>query len=191
MKATHYYPFSVLCIFLCFTGCKNTRYLTEAYIKNNIEQHIPGNQSHIRTFSIYQGFSIANKKSSAYIEFTGLKYNKTKQLVVGADYYYMVRNNLKTQISVLREPGYVVLELNDCLNILNSYTSLQEKLSGDLPIPNEEIYYDYSVSPDMFISFRKAIGYRGKRNIDVWISGDKYTIKTRKFIMKLKRFINY
>jgi len=64
------------------TSCENTRYTTEWFIKNKLEQHSVGETSTIRTYSIYQGFSLGNKTSKSYIEFTGCKYNNTKKLVV-------------------------------------------------------------------------------------------------------------
>ena len=174
-----------------FIGCKNTRYLTEVYIKNHIEQHVPGEQSTIKTYSIYQGRSIANKKSSAYIEFTGCKYEGRRSLIVGADQYYILRNTMRGDMTLLKEPTYVVLDVDDCLTIVNNYNALQKQLASEHPIRHEEIYHDFTVTDNLFISFRRAPCYRGKRFIDVWVHEDKYTIKTRKFIKKLKRFINY
>jgi hypothetical protein len=183
--------FSIILLTISLWGCENTRYITEAYIKNNIEKHIEGNQSSIKTYSIYQIISKTNKKSGAYIEFTGCKYEGTKILIVGADVNYLARDNWKLNVVSIAEPTFVVLTMKQTIAILSNYNDLKEKITAEHPIISEEAYHDYAVADDLFISFRKAIGSGGTSEIDVWVKGEKYTIKTDMFIKKLKKFIDY
>lgn len=189
MKNNLIFTSLVLVIFLC--SCQNTRYITESFIKNNVEKHIEGNQSTIKTYSIYQGISKTNKKSGAYIEFTGCKYDGTKKLIVGADINYLARDNWRLNVVKIAEPTFVVLTMKQTIAILSNYDDLKGKIDAESPIISEEVYHDYSASDDLFISFRKAIGNGGSSEIDVWVKGEKYTIKTKTFIKKLKRFIDY
>jgi hypothetical protein len=176
-------------ILLC--SCQNTRYITESYIKNNIEKHVEGHQSTIKTYSIYQAISKKNKKSGAYIEFTGCKYDGTKKLIIGADINYLARDNWRLNVVKIAEPTFVVLTMKQTIAILSNFDELKGKIDAEAPIISEEVYHDFTASDDFFISFRKAIGNGGSSEIDVWVKGEKYTIKSKKFINKLKRFIDY
>jgi hypothetical protein len=183
--------FLLVIISLFGFSCKNTRYITEAYIKNNVQEHPVDTKTSIKTYSIYQGMSKNDKNASTYIEFTGCKYNDTKKLVIGADNNYHAGGLLSRNIQAVVVIDYLVLNMSQTLAILSNYNELREMMRSESPIKDEEIYHDYSVSDDFYISFRKAIGRPGIKTIDVWVKGNKYPIKTKKFIKKLKKFINY
>ena len=176
---------------ICFSSCKQSGYITEYYIKNKVEKHVPGEQSTIKTYSIYQGTSKPNKNASSYIELTGIKYHDMKKLITGTDIQPVGKVNLSSGTFVVSAPTYVMLDLSDCNSIVSNYHQLQDANMKEQPIPSEEIYHDYTASTDLYISFRKAIGHSGNNEIDIWVAEKKFTVKTKKFINKLKRFIDY
>lgn len=191
MKTTRTFVVILSGLFFILTGCKESLYLTEYYIKNKIEKHVPGEKSSIKTYSIFQGTSKANKVASSYIEFTGVKYADTKQLVIGTDILYVAKGTGKSAMSMEKPPTYIILDVEKCQTILSTARILKAMLSSDLPVRNEEIYRDYTVSPDLYISVCKSKGHSGQRQIDVWVAEKKFTLKARKFINKLDRFISY
>lgn len=186
MKRTFLFS-SVLVAFL-LTGCMQTRYLTERYIKTNIEHHNDGKFSSIKTYAIYKGASLGG---GSYLELTGYKYANTKALVIGADKYYMARQKFKGDQTTIAEITYIELSIAQCKEIITNYKILQDKIKSEKPEKNEEIYHDFTVSKDLFISFRKSSSSSPITYIDFWIQGEKYSISTQKIIGGLNKFINY
>lgn len=182
---------AIALITLVMAGCKQTNYITEYYIKNMVEKHVPGNQSTIKCYSIYQGTSQTNKNASSYIEFTGVKYQDMKKMIIGTDIRSVSHSMLKSGAVVTSEPTYLILDLSECISIIANYNLLIDAIKPEHPLPSEEIYHDYTASSDLFISFRKSIGHPNANTIDVWVAEKKFTVKTKKFIKKLKRFIDY
>lgn len=189
--------FLIACIFLVLPfsqfSCKSSRYITEQYIKNNIEDHQPGNTSNIRTYSIFKG-NTAN--TGRYLELTGYKYNSRKGLVIGADRSYITRkvtsrNGTSTEAEIYID--YIQLDLDQTKAILANYKSLQDKIKKEKPRSSEEVYHDYTVSKDCFISFRKSGNGDGSGTeyVNFWVKGEKYKVSTRLFVKKLKQFADY
>ena len=56
---------------------------------------------------------------------------------------------------------------------------------------SEAIYHDYSVSDDLFISYKKSSTSSSTINISFWVKGEKYTLSTVKVMRKLKKFMDY
>jgi len=179
----------LLTIVLTFllTGCMETRYITEKYIKTNIENHKEGDFSTIKAFSIFKGISF---EGTGYIELTGCKYTSNKTLVIGADKYYMMRQRFKGDQTIVADITYIDLSLTQCKSILDNYRILQDKIESEKTMMNEEIYHDFTVSKDLFISCRTSIG-GSPSYIDFWIQGEKYSIPTAKIMKKLDKFMNY
>lgn len=184
MKKT--FTITVLTLFL--TGCMNTRYITERYIKTNIEKHSEGDFSTIKTYSIFKGVSYGG---GAYLELTGYKYNNKKELVIGADRYYMARKKFPGDQTTIAEITYIDLTLAQCKAILDNYQVLQSKVKAAKPKINEEIYHDYTVSDDLFISYKRTSGRSSRGYIDFWIKGEKYSLATNAIIAKLEKFMSY
>lgn len=179
----------ISCLLVLLTGCMQTRYITEQHIKNNVEQHNKNEFSTIRTYTIYKGRSYG---SSEYIELTGYKYRKNKALVIGADSYYNARKKFENDNTIIADITYLELSLSECQSILDNYKVIRERIEKEMPKFNEEIYHDYTVSDDLFISFRKArFKTYGTTFINFWIDGEKYSVPTRKIMRKLEKFMKY
>jgi hypothetical protein len=165
-----------------------TRYLTEQYIKTQIQKHEEGKFTNIKTYSVYKGTSL-NK--SSYLELTGYKYENAKALIIGADKYYEAKKNFKDDNTKIAKVEYVQLSIEQCQSILNNYTSLIDKIKAQKPQTNEEIYEDFDVSQDVFISYSISTNGLTVSYINLWIKGEKYTLNNATFIKKLKKFISY
>lgn len=182
-------PLFLLAMML-WTGCMQTRYITEQYIKTKIETHTPGTTSSIRTYSIFK--STASSSTSHYLELTGFKYNGTKGLVIGADRYYDQRAKLTGLPLATAEITYIVLDEVQCKALLDSEPLLRAELKKvDRPEASEEIYQDYTIVDDLFISYKRSMSNSNTSHLNVWIDGEKYNISSRTFIRKLKKFIEY
>ena len=178
---------SVLLAFL-LTGCMQTRYITEKYIKTKIENHNEGEFSTIKTLTIFKGTSYGG---GAYLELTGYKYANSKALVLGADKYYMARQRFTGNQTIIADITYIELSLAQCQDIITNYKILKDKIKTEKPRMSEEIYHDFTVSKDLFISYRKSSGSSTVTYIDFWIQGEKYRISTQAIIKKLNKFISY
>jgi len=169
---------------LFLTGCIESRYLTERYVKTNIEQHKEGNFSSIKILSIFQGVS---DDRLAYMEFTGCKYDSNKVLVIGFDKDFMKRKKLMGRKVV--EPvdmNYIQVTVSQVKNILDDYKTLQDKIRVEKPVHNEEIFHDLTVSPDFFISYKKPANVTY-----LWMRGERFEFKTSKLISQLQKFMKY
>lgn len=173
---------------MLLSGCIQSRYMTEKYIKSNIEQHTEGDFSSIKTYSIFKGKTYGGV---AYLELTGYKYNSSKGLIIGADRYYLERQKFRGDKTVIAEITYIELTKQQCIDIVTNYKILQDKLKSEKPRASEEIYHDYTVSKDLYISYRKSSVSSSTTFINFWIKGEKYPIATSTIIKKLEKFINY
>jgi len=170
-----------------FNSCIQTRYITERIIKNSIETHTPGEFSTIRTFSIYK----LTDTDKRYIEFTGYKYKDKKGKVIGGDRTYRVQKNFKEDNTRIVESDYVHLTENQCAEMLNNYRILQEKISREKKSKmNEEIYYDFTVSDDCFISVRKYTT-ASTYYTNIWLKGEKYRVVGTDMVKSLEKFLKY
>jgi hypothetical protein len=165
-----------------------TRYITEKYFKTKIENHNVGEFSTIKTYTIFKGLSNGRR---GYLELTGYKYANSKALVLGADKYYMARQKFKGDQTMIADITYIELNMAQCKDIITNYIILLDKIKSEKPKMNEEIYHDFTVSKDLFISYRKSSGGSSVFDIDFWIQGEKYPISTQKIIKKLNKFMNY
>ncbi len=179
---------SFLSLTLLFSGCMRTRYITEKYIKNNIEQHVEGKHSNIRTYSIFRGASYGG---GSYLELTGYKYDSKKGLVIGADKYYQARQKFKGDQTVVAEYTYITLTLPQCKSILDNYKILLDKIKKEKVLTSEEVYHDFTVSEDLFISYRKSKGTSSIQYINLWVKGEKYLLSTGTLMQKLEKFMSY
>lgn len=180
--------FSFGLITLLFTGCTQTRYITEKYIKTNIEKHMEGDFSTIKTYAIFKGTS---QSGGSYLELTGYKYANTKGLVLGADKYYMARQKYKGDQTVIAEITYINLNMAQCRDIITNYKILMERIKTEKPKLGEDIYHDFTVSKDLFISYKKSPGGSAVNYIDFWIAGERYRVSTKTIISNLKKFVDY
>jgi hypothetical protein len=177
---------SIALFLMLMPSCMQTRYLTEQFIKTKIEEHNDREFSSIRTYSIYQSSS----SFKFYLEFTGYKYKERKGLVIGADKYYLARQKFPGDKTIMAAVTYIELNMEECKSILDNYEVLQQKINNETPYGSEEVYHDFTVNKDLFISFRKSV-YGTSTTINFWIRGEKYIVFTRTMLIKLQEFMNY
>lgn len=174
--------------FVVFTGCKQIRYITERYVKNNVETHKEGQQSSIRTYTIYRGSPL---QSTRYLEFTGFKYQGNKGLIIGTSQRSMNRKKFKEDFTMIVEYDFTELSLMQAQSILDQYEVLLNKLKSEKVIKNESVYHDFTVSKDIFISFKKTRQKKGSDTMNIWIKGEKYSLPLKQIIKRLKQFVKY
>lgn len=179
----------------------------EQYIKTKIESHTTGDYSHIKIYSIY-GVQCANV--NADICFTGYKYAGQKGLVIYVrPFTYVYTGKYSRKEYVDSAILFVELSVAECKLILDQYKVLQEKILKEQPINEENVYHDFTVSDDLFISYRAGnVKVYGQPRpgmpttsqiktspqtivIDFWIRAAKYSLKTVEVISQLEKFMNY
>lgn len=102
-----------------------------------------------------------------------------------------VRKNFVEDNSWATKTDFVHLNERECQSIVDNYKSLSEKIKSEKKTKiNEEIYYDFTVSDDCFISFRKYTS-SSTYIINIWIKGEKYTMKGTDMINSLEKFLKY
>lgn len=181
-------PCILLFIVFSISSCSQSRYITERHIKTNIEKHEIGKQSNIRTYSIFKGNTIGMAR---YVELTGYKFNSDKGLVVGADRSYIARAKYKGDVSEFTNVEYIHLDIDQTKSILSNYALLLDKIKKEKPHKNEEVYHDFTVTNNCFISFRKTNAGSVSEYIYIWINGEKYQLRTAVLINRLKKFVAY
>ena len=188
----------LLCSFFC--SCRHTRYLTEQYIKSNIETHTENDFSRLETYSIFQKHlhnQSGSFKGFAYIELTGYKHSGKSGIIIGAEKYNFKGRRLLKIISSPLETNttYINLDLNQCKALLSNYKELRVKIKAEKPKPYVAIYQDFNASKDFYISYRASYNLLFKkprtRYIDFWIKGEKYHIRTRVFMKKFQKFMTF
>lgn len=180
----------VITVLLVLSSCRATRNITESYIKNNVEQHREGEFSSIKTLSLFKGITY---KGDAYLELTGYKYAGKKALIIGADKYYNARKKFIGDETMIAKIMYIELSVEQCEAIIMHYKTLRENLRSDKPVFTEEVYHDYTVSKDLFISFRrtKTSASTGVGYMNLWIRGEKFSMAPNTLIYKLEKFLKY
>jgi hypothetical protein len=176
----------ILIVFL-ISGCMRTRYITERYIKTKIENHTSNQFSSIRTYSIYK----SEPGAPTYLELTGYKYKGNKALVIGADRYFNARKIFPGDLTKKVDIYYLELTIDEVNMIIANHEALLKKIKSEKLKKNEEVYHDFTINESLFISLHKTSTKSGDLNIDFWLYGEKYSVKTRTIIGKLEKFMKY
>lgn len=177
----------LLFLTISMVSCLPTRYITEKYIKTEIENHKPNEFSSIRLYSILK---VNVNNGVDYIELTGYKSEVNKGLVIGAAknvYFKNPQNDIKSEKQIV----YINLTTDECKAIVENQKKLVERIKTEKVQFNEVVYHDFSVNKDLFISLRKGQGSSTIFLMDFWIKGEKYTVRTYLFMKKLSEFVNY
>tara|TARA_B110000003_G_C16589964_1_gene511402 strand:+ start:396 stop:983 length:588 start_codon:yes stop_codon:yes gene_type:complete len=187
---------SILLVSVFLFSCGTTsRYGTEGYIKNNIQQHKVNEFSEIQTYSIGMGQLLGIEgKGGGFIEFVGYKYDNNVGLVISSD-----KSGIQNNEGVIEFNGktkfYNVLSLKNCKDILKNYKILIKK--GDESYDKRErdntFYFDYSVNKDVYLSIEHVNkGYSEYRDmLHFWIDGQKYSLSSNEVINNIRSFINW
>ena len=188
---------SKLLVLIIFFSCGTTsRYGTEGYIKNNIQQHKVNEFSEIQTYSIGMGSLLGVEgKGGGFIEFVGYKYNNNVGLVISSDKFGIENNEGVIEFNGTTK-FYNELSLKNCKDILKNYKILIQK--GDESYKKRKrditLYFDYSVNKDLFISIEhvnKGIVSEYKDILHFWIDGQKYSLISNEVINSITSFINW
>ncbi len=168
------------------TGCLPPKYITEKYIKNNLEVHEINAFSSVRLYSIYSGNVYGGKD---YLELTGYKIGQKKGLLIGS----IKKKSEVDQKSEKKADDlqFTQLTVEQCQMIVEKHYELIQKIKLERPRFNEAVYHDFAISKDLWISFKKGHGSKSVSIMDIWIKGDRYTVYTKKIIRNLKKFIDY
>ena len=181
-------------------GCKTPRLGTETYIKNSIEEHTPTQFSEIQTFTIFQGpVTGVKKKGGGYLELVGYNYKNEKKLVISSDKTGIKKKMFKEDQGTTSFKGktiyYNTISLKDCRTLVEKYEELIEKGKSSLDRRklNNTLYFDYTISENLYISIehvnKSSTGYR--MYIHIWLNGQKFSLSSRKIIPKINKFINW
>lgn len=175
---------------MLINGCNTTRYITEQHIKNHIQEHTPGQFSNIRTYTIFKG---TTSTENHYLELTGYKHKSVKGLVIGTDRIYSARKRFKEDVARIRETEYIHLNHSQCKSIVDNYNLLAQKIKSEKNLRiGEEVYHDFTISEDCYISFRKAKGSSNNTyRTQFWIKGEKYNVSTSDIAKSIKKFLEY
>lgn len=176
-----------LSVMIIFTKCSHTRFITEQFIKTEIETHKTNEFSSIRLYSVYK----KKLKDVSFIELCGYKYNGNKGLVIAADKIKALKKEFKEDNAKLRKTKFIVLSVDQCQTILNNYHKLYEQIKNEKQHMSEDIFSDYTVSDELVISFKRRKRNQKMIEMDLWIGKEKYTVVTKEVISKIERFINY
>ena len=111
-------------------------------------------------------------------------------MVIGAEKYHFKGNRLLRLITAPpeKEVTYINLDMNQCKMLLSNYKDLKEKILAEQIKPYMMVYHDFNASKDFYISYSLEVGKPKTKYIDFWIRGEKYTLKTKKFIHKFLQF---
>ncbi|MCX6272983.1 MAG: hypothetical protein NTU44_17565 [Bacteroidetes bacterium] len=172
---------------ISFSGCSHYKYITERYLKNTIETHKTGEYSNLKTIPVFSGMTV-NK--NAYLELTGYSLNETKGLVIGSERVYLIRSRSKDDKLVAAETTFIELTADQCKLIIDNYNTLENQITGDKRKGREEIYRDFTISNDLFISFHKGKGELRPIYLHLWIKGMNHKVDAKRFIKSLEKFTN-
>ncbi len=185
MKRNHLY---IIGLMIVISSCTTVRYDTERYIKTSIETHKTGAYNSLKIMSLYNQTSM---KDGTHLEMAAYKYDNQKGLVIVAYQYYKDRKPAKEENNVISNTAFVKLDTAQCRAILTNYIQLETKLKAEIPKNEEEIFADYTVCDDLFISMSKAKGAMIPSDIYLWIKGEKYTIATDAMLNNLEDFMKW
>ena len=172
---------------IIFVKCSHTRLVTEQFIKNEIEKHENKSFSSIKIYSLYK------KKLSDvnFIELSCYKYNNEKKFVITVDKLSALKKAFKEDETKLRKTRFVILDEEQCKGILNSYSNLAILIEQEKQRISEDVYSDFTVSKDLFVSFKRMKKNQKMKKMDLWIYGEKYNVVTKEVISKINKFIKY
>tara|TARA_B100000795_G_C22577301_1_gene352413 strand:- start:70 stop:657 length:588 start_codon:yes stop_codon:yes gene_type:complete len=188
--------FLLTCLTILLIGCSITPRLgTEGYIKRNIEKHLINEFSEIQIFTIGQSVVVGVEgKGGGYMELVGYKYNNKEGLVISSD-----KRGIEKKSGVITSKGitkyYNVLSLENCKMIIEKYEILKQKGKDSLKKRkrNNTLYFDYTISEDLFISIEHV--NKGVSEylsiLHFWIDGQKYSVNSDQIIDDLTSFIDW
>jgi len=186
MRQASYYIIGLM-IFIV-ASCASVRYDTERYIKNNIESHQTGDFTSVRMMTLYNQ---ANNKDGTHLEMTAFKYKDKKGLLISAHQYYKDRKKAKEEGDAITNTAFIILDTTQCRAIINNYNLLETKIKKENAQVDEEIFIDYTVSSELYLSLGKSKGTSIPGDIALWVKCEKYMLSTEALLATLDDFMKY
>ena len=114
-----------------------------------------------------------------------------EQTLITVDKLSALKKAFKEDETKLQKIRFIILDEDQCKGILNSYLDLRIRIENEKQRRSEDVYSDYTMSKDLFISFKRMSKNQRMEKMDLWINGEKYTVVTKEIINKLNKFIEY
>jgi len=172
-----------------FTSCHRL-YLTESYLKNNVEKHTVGESSSIKAYMFEKNIGYDGNST---VELLGYKYKNKKGLLIGVTHSLNVRFQ-NQNILLLSNNNVIELSLADCELILQLKDSIDINFKKIDTKTRERKSFDYTINKNLIISYSNIGTGKMQTNnsmLDLWIKGQHYGVNKILFYDKLKQFIVY
>jgi hypothetical protein len=166
-------------------SCKQTSYITEIYIKNNIQFH-KANETEDISIKPIANFSMPSSGGVYNIEFTGYNYKGAQGLVIGSDRKVIG----KALITPVIERQFAVLTPAECKRVIEELNKGYDILKKKRVLGSEVYYTDYT--PNKYIYFCVVKKTGGNPPVaQVWIGERKYEFYYNALLSKLERFLEW
>ncbi len=158
----------------------------ELYIKTQLEGHTEGTNSSIKILPIH---NYQEPMKANYLEFAAYKQGSAKTMVILSGGRTLDKTTRKYNF---QSPKFISLSEEQCKKIVEKYEGLIAQVKGASPIPNETVYADYTVSSEMFISFKTTPkGLWIGSSVDIYIAGTRFNMPTLDFITAVSVYLKY
>lgn len=164
-------------------SCRQTRDVTEGYIKNQIQTHKPGETENISIKPIYT-WQTPFSDAIYTVEFTGYSYKGTQKLVIGSD-----RLTIGRGLPVLKETEFAVLTVSECEQVIKEIQKGCDYIWKQKINALETYYIDYTPNEKIFFSIEEKLGERTM--VQIWIAERKYSLPYKTLIKKLNKFLEW
>lgn len=180
-------------------ACKTQNVLSEKYIKTHVESHKTGEFGNLRLYPMIRNSATGSDGKLELVGYTFeqqkgavLRITKKKTLAMPNAKMPKVPNlQASSEATADSTVRYIMLSEEQCKAIYDNYSVLKSKIKEEKPLKGEIVYHDYTVSKDLFVSFRKTID-QAPTVITFWVDGEKYYVPTKapNFTVRLKNFLD-
>lgn len=204
----HYPSLTIVSLILFLSACSNSvTNVWDYYVKNNVEKHQAGTSTVSKSKVLYRKNESVNK---AQLELVAFKQDSARFLVIGShkiakafyiydSVYHFDVNNLYSHVrgnDFIRQLGdltifFAHIPAEKCQDFLNNWGDVKNKYMQAKPAPGETMYIDYSLSPEIFLSFPKTAAVQEPKDCILWVGRRKHEIATadlQKALADLKTF---
>lgn len=180
------------------TACSSTTNVYDYYLKNVMDNHRTGEQTTSKSKLLLREFERVNK---AQFELVAYKSDSTRYLVIGshkvakafylhdslyqfdvADLYSRVRGD-----DFIRQMGdlsiyFTHIPSEQALTFLDALPQLKTKYASLKPAAGVTEYVDYTIAPDVVVSFSKTSPSQQPTSCVLWIGKRKHTLDTQTLV---------
>jgi len=173
----------IIAIVLVSNACTYVLHPTEAYIKNEVQEHPAGSYSQIKIFRLFTSKPGKFEKNHSFVEFSAFKYNNDKKLVIAS------QKLISDHGVVLPAFDLVVLDETQVAELEKGFETAYSGLRKENRKIDELSYYDFSSTNDLFISVVNT--NTTSATVQIWINKNKHEIlatQMKTIIGKFKRY---